>query len=78
MGEGWMHVSCGVHKAKMCINQTLTNSLPLAVSAPAVDYTCQDDGCPQRPSGLKERTTKGNRTVDMYTMALIYSGPLIV
>lgn len=62
MKQTWVRVGqMLVVACTMCINQTLTDSLPLAVSAPAVDCTCQDDGCPQRPSGLKEQATKGNR-----------------
>ena len=67
--EVWMHVSFGVHKTEMCANSwALTDSLPLAASALAVDCTCQDDCCLQRLSELKETTTRELKLVDMYSV----------
>lgn len=42
----------GLLYVTICANGALTGSLPLAASAPAPDYICQDDGCLQRLSEL--------------------------
>ena len=45
----------------------LTNTLPFSASA-LYPYTCQDDGCLQRLSVLKERSTRNFKLEGIYSM----------